>query len=120
MKLATIRINLTKEGHEVIRENVTPAELALLTAEHHAASGGKPFEIDSKGDFSNDSVKETGDVKERTTGEEKQRLKSRYAANKVEAMFPGASPNMPTDFKSAYKLGLGTILPATKLTEVGR
>lgn len=134
MKLATVIFNLNKEGHHVVRENVTPAELALLVAEHHVNSGGKPLDVDEKGDFINKSVVETGDTSKRVTVkdgkevtetvpvrtaiEEKGRLMQRYAANKVNAMYPGGSPNLPSDFKSAYKLGLQTALPASKLTEV--
>lgn len=134
MKLAKITLNLSKDGHHVHKEDVTPAELALLVAEHHVNSGGKPFEMDAKGEFTNDSVVETGDttkkkslkdgkevietVPARTPFEEKQRLMGKYAANKVNAMFPGANPTMPTDYKTAYKIGLGTVLPSSKLTEV--
>ena len=141
MKLATVKLNLSKEGHEVFRENVTPAELALLVAEHHTNSGGKPIDTDEKGDFTSHALKLTGDTSKipvldkdgkqekdekgnlkfhppRTNAEEKARLFGRYNAAKVNAMYPGPMPNMPTDFKEAYKLGLGTVLPSSKLTEV--
>ena len=110
MKLATVTYNLTKEGHYVVREDVTPAEHLLIVAEHHANSGGKPV-VD---------VKETGtaeveDVDEK--GVKKKRARQRYAANKVSALFQGALPNMPQTFPEAEKLGLQTMLPTSKLTE---
>jgi len=135
MKLATVILNLSKEGHHVTREHVTPAELALLVAEHHVNAGGKPIDMDSDEKFAKRAITETGDtavevgkdekgnatkktVPARSTGDEKKRLMGRYAGNKVNAMFPGAMPQMPSTYEEAYKLGLGTVLPSSKLTEV--
>ncbi len=108
MKTATVVLNLTKEGHYVTLAGVTPAELLLLVAEHHANAGGKPV-VELKPDAT--------EVK-REANEEVSRLMSKYAANKVFKLFPGATPTLPTDFKQAEELGVKTVLPTSKLTEV--
>lgn len=129
MKLATIVYNLTKEGHHVQRENVTPAEHLLIVAEHHANSGGKPVvsvtptgdtgevEVETKDEKTGVVTKSKKKVTPRTPAEEVARLRQRYAGNKVAALFQGAMPNMPTTFEEAEKLGVQTVLPTSKLTE---
>lgn len=120
MKLATVTYNLTKEGHYVIRENVTPAEHLLIVAEHHANSGGKPVvSVKETGVAEVEEVDDKGAKKKRprSSAEEVARLRQRYAGNKVSALFQGAMPNMPTTFEEAEKLGVQTILPSSKLTE---
>ena len=120
MKLATVTYNLTKEGHYVVREDVTPAEHLLIVAEHHANSGGKPVvHVQETGTAEVEDVDEKGVKKKRarSAAEEVARLRQRYAANKVSALFQGALPNMPQTFAEAEKLGLQTMLPTSKLTE---
>lgn len=120
MKLATVTYNLTKEGHHVVRENVTPAEHLLIVAEHHANSGGKPVvEVKETGTAEVEEVDEKGAKKKRprSPAEEVARLRQRYAGNKVSALFQGAIPNMPASFKEAEELGVKTVLPSSKLTE---
>jgi (2Fe-2S) ferredoxin len=109
MKTADVIINLEKHGHNVWLKGVTPAELQLLVAEHHANAGGKVVE--------EGSLVETEDV-ERTPAEEVERLRGKYAGNKVVALYPGASPNMPESFDEAIKVGPTLKLPTSKLTQV--
>lgn len=106
MKLAELRIRLDKTGWDVPLVDVTPAELMLLVAEHHANAGGDPV-LD---------LKETGEV-ERTATQEVERLRMKYAANKVKALFQGAIPNVPQTYDEAKKAGIGFVLPTNKLTE---
>ena len=132
MKQATVTYNLTKEGHHVVRENVTPAEHLLIVAEHHMYSGGKPvvsvvptgdttkIEVEEEkddGKGNKTKVKVTKTVAERTSAEEVRRLRERYAGNKIAALFPGASPTLPTSYEEAEKIGVQTILPTSRLTE---
>jgi hypothetical protein len=123
MKLATVVYNLTKEGHHIQRENVTPAEHLLIVAEHHANSGGKPVvSVKETGDTTKVEVEEGGKkvvktVPARTAADEVARLSGRYAANKINFLFPGADPKMPTTFEEAEKRGVQLRLPSSKLTE---
>jgi len=107
MKIADITLSLDKSGHDVHLHGVTPAEALLLVAEHHTNAGTDPVK----------ELKETGEV-ERDANQEVDRLKSKYAAAKVNALFQGAIPTLPTDFAQARKLGIGQKLPTGKLTEV--
>jgi len=134
MKLATVTLTLSKDGHHVTLHNVTPAELLLLVAEHHTNAGGNPVVKESlveTGDTTKVEVEEDKDdgkggktkvkviktVTGRTPAEEVARLRMKYAGNKVSALFQGAIPNMPKDFKEAQELGVKTALPSSKLTE---
>ncbi len=53
MKQATVTIKLSKD-QDVVRENVTPIEALLLTAEHHRNVGGSPIEVHK------DTIKDVG------------------------------------------------------------
>jgi hypothetical protein len=131
MKQCTVEIHLTKEGHSVLRSEVTPAELLLLVAMHHTNSGGKVIPTNEKNELilapGPDAVIDLGeDPKDKTkrlsrprnASEEKGRLRMRYAGNIVESLFPGADPKMPDSFKSAYDQGLKSVIPSSKMTSV--
>jgi len=107
MKQANIRLLLDKSGHDIAISDVTPAEVTLLVAEHQFNAGKDPIL----------EVKETNPV-QRTVTDEIQRLRQKYAANKINALFPGTSPNLPATFDEARKAGIGKSLPTNKLTEV--
>lgn len=118
MKLADVVIRLSKEGHDVPRSDVTPAELLLLVAEHHANAGGDPIvSITETGDTTMKEGDET--VETRTVSEEVGRLKMRYGSHKVEHLFQGAIPNLPATFDEAKEIGIHTVLPSSRLT-IGR
>lgn len=106
MKTANVHMTLTKEGHDVFLTDVTPAELMLLVAEHHHNVGKDPVI----------SLEELGD-EDRTPQDEVRRLRLKYAGNKIAALFPGATPSMPTTFEDAKKTGFTQVLPTSKLTE---
>lgn len=114
--------------------NVTPAEVALLVAEHHKGAGGMPIEsltrqTDKKGKAmvyitDSESGKETGEIKEIFVEREKirvdpraerARLCAKYRTAKVTALFPGLVPIFPTTFRQAMQAGLATNLPDEKL-----
>jgi len=106
MKVASLMLRLDKSGHDVHKVDVTPAEALLLVAEHHANAGGDPIS----------ELKVTGEV-DREVTDEVNRLKTKYAAKKVDALYQGAIPTLPTDFDQARKLGIGQQLPTGKLSE---
>jgi len=138
MRIANVELTLAKEGHHVFLTGVTPAELLLLVAEHHANVGkdpvvslvetnlgiGKEEEIEVEFDAKDDKgqpykKKEKRKVTniERSPLLEVARLRGKYAGNKVTALFPGASPNLPSTFDEARKIGPTIVLPTAKLTE---
>ncbi len=104
MPLCSCRVTLDKAGFDVAVENATPAEILLLVAEHHGNAGGDPIK----------DLVEKGSAT-RTNAEEVARLKGKYAAAKVNAIFQGAMPNMPATFDEARKIGIGIVLPTNKL-----
>lgn len=126
MKTARVELSLAREGHHVFLNGVTPAELLLLIAEHHANAGGKPvvnLTVDTE------DVVETGEDGittviqvpveiERSPIQEVNRLRGKYAGNKVTYLFPGASPTLPTTFEEVQQTGPTIKLPSAKLTEV--
>lgn len=84
----------------VTLKGVTPAEAAILVAEHHRNVGGNPL----------DKVDE-GEEVERSAMEERNRLFGSYGKAKVVAMYPGGKPQLPDDYKEAVEMGLSVTLP---------
>ena len=105
MKTANVVLKLSKD-HEVPLSGVTPIEALLLTAEHHRNVGGCPVEIDEK------SISEKKDW---TIDDELNRLKRKYATNKIKALSEIRDLNV--DYKKALELGIGLIIPSNKLSE---
>lgn len=107
MKTATVRLWINKFTC-MDKEGVTPAEAALLVADHHTAYGDVPVTI----------LKKTEDV-ERTNGQERERLMGRYMNKKVVAMYPSKfNPDMPETFEQALQMGIETTLPTENLITV--
>lgn len=104
MKTANITLRLEKHGHDVTKTGVTPAEASLLVAEHHINAGGDPIVEATDGP----------DVT-RTDVEEVERLKAKYGAGKVIALYPGAKPSLPATLKEAREIGLRVSIPVNKL-----
>ncbi len=104
MKQANIVLRLEKHGQDVGKSNVTPAEVALLVAEHKVNAGGDPIV----------SRTDAPDVT-RTDVEEVARLKGIYGNAKVTALYPGLKPSLPVSFEEALGLGTGATLPVNKL-----
>lgn len=103
--IANLQLQLDKYTQVPLR-GVTPAEVLLLVAEHHAAAGGNPIK----------GIASAGTVKTSAVSE-KQRLLRKYSAAKVEKAFPGAVPKLPTTFREALRVGLATNLPKEDLME---
>lgn len=121
MKEATATIKLSKE-HEVIRHGITPIEAMLLCAEHHLNVGACPVEIHEK--TVKDIVVDTGTLKDgkpvtrtRTTDEELDRLRERYANNKVDTLLTKVR-DFPEDFAKALERGIKISLPSNKMAEI--
>lgn len=136
---ASIELSLSKD-HTIIRHNVTPIEALLLTAEHHKNAGGSPIrvigtpvEIETKR-FETQKVK-TGTRKEgdgmvdvftekkvdvigtRSDDDELNRLRSRYAYNKVQAV-ANSCKVLPTTFEKAIEMGVGISMPQNRMMEM--
>jgi hypothetical protein len=94
MEIANCSLIIDPFGSNVPKLGITPAEAQFLIAEHGKRAGKCPI-ID---------LQVTGSI-ERTSAQEKARLKATYDGNpkpnenKVEQLFPGASPTLPTTFK---------------------
>jgi hypothetical protein len=128
MKLAKVEMTLSREVHHVFLDNVTPAELLLLVAEHTPTVGKNPIinveETGNTDDPITRKVVKGGKEEEvtetpppRTSTQEVRRLKQKYHAKKVDALFPGANPNLPEDFKAATEQGGSVVLPTESLAE---
>lgn len=134
MPLAKGFLKLNKFTSVPIR-NVTPAEVALLVAEHHRNAGGMPIEnlgrqTDKKGKAmvytEDEHGVETGTMKEVFVERaeiqvdpraERSRLANKYRASKVAALFPGLVPSFPTTFRQAMEAGLSTTMPDERLLD---
>lgn len=129
MKEATIALSISKE-HTYAKSNITPIEAMLLVAEHHKNFGDNPVKVDK------DSIKEivvqrevekevtegSSKVKRmviekstRTTDEELDRLRGKYANGKVEALMAKVR-DMPDTFEAAIERGLKITLPTGALS----
>jgi len=97
MPIADISLKTDQFGSNVQLKDVTPAEALLLVAEFNRAAGGDPIV-----ELTNErSVVRTDDT-------EIMRLKQKYAAVKVNSLFPGSSPALPKNFAEARTKGLNT------------
>lgn len=107
MPTATVTIKLDRNGSCVTKKHVTPAELMLLVAEHHKRAGGSPV------------IKlELGEKIQRDPRVERARLLSTYDSRKVQALFPGALPSLPKNFRQAMNAGIEAHIPSTRLLEM--
>lgn len=127
-------IKLNKFTSVPIR-NVTPAEVAILVAEHHKAAGGMPItnlvrQTDTKGRamvYEDDGEGgEKGVMKEVLVERsiikvdpraERARLCAKYRTSKVTALFPGLVPVFPKTFRQAMSAGLATEMPDERLMD---
>jgi hypothetical protein len=124
MKEASVVIKLSKES-EVSRDHVTPVEAMLLCAEHHKNVGDCPVRV-VEGTIK-DVLVETGEkdaktgkpiTRPRTIDEELDRLKERYAINKVKALISEVKDIPTDDFAKALDRGMKIALPSNKMTEM--
>lgn len=118
MKEATILLRLTKD-QEVVKNHVTPIEAMLLAAEHHKNSGGSPIEVmkDTVVDIVVDGKDKDGKPtkRSRTTDEELDRLRTKYAAVKVDAILTKVK-DMPETYEAALERGMKFVMPSQSLT----
>jgi hypothetical protein len=95
-----------EKGSDVPVSGITPAEALVLVAMFHPNAGTNPLT----------ELRELPDV-ERTPVQEKRRLIEKYGKKKVDALMPGAVPQLPTSFDEAFSTGLGAELPEEKFVE---
>lgn len=134
MPICDCRVHLDKL-HDLPKVGVTPAEVVLLVAQFHKQKGDMPVhamewhkvttpKLDDKKKIvrngeDNTAIMDVVEVKtvKREPHQEIGRLKSRYGAQKVEALFPGANPTLPQTFKSALQMGMSVAIPGASLTK---
>lgn len=103
MEIGECWLVLSKEGNNVKKSGVTPAEAQLLRELHGKNCGGNPItQLKVQGEAqvrgrSTDGVV----VRARTAKEEYSRLMSVYQQKTVKALFPGLNPQMPETFVEA-------------------
>ncbi len=104
LPVATVHLALNRY-QSVLKTGVTPPELALLVSIHR---GDQPDVVLD--------IQKTGSV-ETTPSEEKARLALIYHGSVVEAVFPGAIPNMPETFEEALAIGEESKVPVRNLVD---
>ena len=94
-------------GNQFPKKGVTPAEVAVLVAMHHANAGGNPVS----------NVRPTGTIAADPLVLRRV-LVGKYSKEKVFALFPGQVPQFPTKFTRAVKIGLDTELKPERLFDL--
>lgn len=137
---ASVLLYLSKD-HTITRHHVTPIEATLLVAEHQPNVGKCPIEViagtikelpeikttekklvkvgtKKEGENEVDVMKEkvVEITRSRTDDEELDRLRQRYAPNKVQAVASSAK-QLPTTFEDAFALGGKISMPHNRLSE---
>lgn len=122
MKITNVKVITDKNQSCVIRENVTPAEVIVLTANFARIVGNTPVKpvvltkreklpnapanLEDQYYWKESETWETQDV-ERSDDDEFARLSSRYRADHLAALFPDQlNLRFPTDFPVAVQKGL--------------
>lgn len=141
LPLATVHLRIEKNV-AFDKANITPPELMLLCAMHHANAKGNPAEVitptpETKDEIvevmrpnplKNGALEKVSEIQSKPTGKVKTVtmepramklfLVGRYGAEKVEKLFPGATPKFPTKFRQAMMDGIGTALPNSRLFDM--
>lgn len=117
MQLANARIVLNREGTDVPRKNLTPAEAQLIKSLYEPIVGGNPIThlevirdkeetpvqaaVIVSRDPDDPANQAKWKVRKRTPADEIRRLRSKYVGQAIEKFFPGMNPNMPETFEDA-------------------
>jgi hypothetical protein len=127
-----------ERGQTVWRNNITPPELMLLVAMHQAGAGGMPV-VEFK--LNQQVLQELeAEANELPPGEKKAYVESkimlhkndveadpralrnylagRYGNERVNKLFPGSEPQMPTTFKRAMSIGIETKIQGARLFDM--
>jgi len=137
MKVATVTLKISNLGSCITKYNVTPAELLILVADFHPHVGGDPViklkEEVTKMQRHNDEhqVVELLDPKTKTmkavlisppwaedswtAQQEANRLRGNYYRARVNGLFPGRIPTLPTTFEEARAAGVDAESPTPTL-----
>lgn len=133
MKEATIQLSLSKD-HTFTKHNITPLEALLLVAMHHKNFGDNPVKVEKEtikeiqlGEIEvEEEVTEGGKKvlkkakrqRTRTFDEELDRLRSKYAPQKVDALAARVR-DLPETYEAAIERGLKLVLPTGALSGDG-
>jgi hypothetical protein len=115
MQIATLWVHTHKNGSNVFKKGVTPAEAMVYVRQFKDLVGRFPLtDISILGTAQ--SVKSFGEdgkpvLKARTDGEEIARLHAMFSKRLLDEMFPGARPKLPETFDEAF--------PVTAQVEAG-
>lgn len=111
MQLGNCWIVLNKDGTNVFRRNVTPAEAQLLRNQFEAFCGGNPVTLLEildgeagvivKRDEENPSDLSKAKIRKRSNADEIRRLRGKYTDGIIKALFPGLNPELPATFEEA-------------------
>jgi hypothetical protein len=140
MLLAEVQLQVDQMGSTLNLRDVTPAELMFLAASYAPHCGGRPvkklvLEVEEEKvpvtehheeRVINGQIIPAGDVLvgyevkkgtktrvvTRTPVEERNRLFGKYGKLRVQAMYPGSIPQMPTTYNEAVTTGLSAELPS--------
>jgi len=103
--VANILLKLTPST-VVPMNNVTPAEVLLLSAMHHKGAKGNPIsKIEPQGTIKAEPISYRA------------ALCDKYGAPIVMALFPGSEPNFPKTFSRAMSMGISTSIPSKNLMD---
>lgn len=140
MLLAEVQVQTNQLGSTLHLRNVTPAELMFLAAAYSQHSGGRPIRslvleeteeqvpvkehhdemvvngvlVPARDVITQMVTKKTGKRKTATRSavEERNRLYAKYGKLRVQALYPGAIPQLPSTFNEAVRTGLSAELPS--------
>lgn len=107
MNVVDVVVKLDKIGQDVVRRAVTPAEVAILVAEHHKRAGGVPVTV-IEGTEKEVEISGTGLYNI---------LCARYGAKRTKNIYPSPTVRYPETVNEAIELGMATINPSEKLME---
>lgn len=124
------------------KRNVTPPELMILCAMHHANAKDNPaqkvspvpetkdevFKSMKPNPLKNGRMEEVGEIRAVATGKVKTitvdprvfkaLLSQRYKPENVDKLFPGVSPKFPTKFRQAITGGVGLDMPNVRMFDM--
>ena len=107
IKVVDVVVKLDKIGQDVVRRAVSPAEIAILVAEHHKRAGGVPVTI----------IEDTEKEVEVTGTGLYNALCARYGVKRTKNIYPSPTVRFPETVAEAIELGMATINPSEKLME---
>lgn len=106
IETASIRLIMDGKGSDVPKDGVTPAEAVILAMDHIGEVGKYPIHDIVPTGPATDDVQDGEETKHavRTVLSEVRRLRTKYGKARVNKLFPGAIPSLPTSFEEAEEI----------------